>query len=708
MAQAKELCPNLIAQHVATWKEGEDKWAYRDKDAEGKPLGPPDMATHKVSLDPYRLESRRILALIKESLPKNMQKVEKASVDEVYLDLSAHVHSVLLERFPHELGGPPPYDDPTERLPMPPVTALDWKADALIDLHDDDDQGSENGNGTGTAGGKGGRASELDDPDWDDVAILVGSEIVRDVRQAVRDKLRYTCSAGVAGNKTLAKLGSAHKKPNQQTVIRSRAVGHFLSGFKFTKIRLLGGKLGESIVERFGTDTVSDLLKVPVEQLQQRLGEHTGVWVYNIIRGVDASEVNPRTQIKSMLSAKSFRPSIGTFDQAEKWLRIFTADIFARLVEEGVLTNKRRPKTINLHYRQGAQTRSRSSPIPQGRQLDEKALFDLAKHLLSQIVSEGHVWPCSNLSLSVGGFEDGVTGNMGIGAFLLKGEEAQAVNKAAAAAAGCPRTASMAEHGGGNSSDEVHHHKRRRVDTGGQGGGGGGIQRFFVKKGEKDAAACQQGSNGVGLGSDGAATKSHGGETSSKHHHSHKEPTKRGREDEDQGAAVVSGEHESSKGLAIPEGPWARSPTTDEIYQDENAGPKEANHGATMSTGCYMCPRCNASLECSEAEIQSHMDWHFAKELQEQEKQERVLERARERQQQQEQQGGRGDVAFVNRQATAAGGASTSASRSSRNGSHHPQRASGGASSASAAGAAAPRRGRPKKIEAGQSKLRFG
>lgn len=26
VAEAKKLCPNLINQHVATWREGDDKW----------------------------------------------------------------------------------------------------------------------------------------------------------------------------------------------------------------------------------------------------------------------------------------------------------------------------------------------------------------------------------------------------------------------------------------------------------------------------------------------------------------------------------------------------------------------------------------------------------------------------------------------------------------------------------------------------------
>ena len=396
--EALKQCPELILQHVATWKEGDEKWAYHDDSFK-------NMASHKVSLDPYRIECRKILKCIKEALPEKEQRVEKASIDEVFMDLSAHIHTILMERYP-ELRGPAPYDDLTERLPKVPTTVLDWAADALVETGEED--------------------GEDRDPDWDDVCTVIASEIVRDVRKNIKDNLGYTCSGGVARNKMLAKLGSGYKKPNQQTVIRNRAVKHFLSDMKFTKIRMLGGKLGDEAVAMFGTEMVKDLMDQPLDQLK-RLGDDTGSWLYSIIRGEDNSEVNPRTQIKSMLSAKSFRPSINSFEQGVRWLRIFAADIFSRCVEEGVLENKRRPKTINLHHRQGAQTRSRQAPIPQGKPLSEATLFELAKNLLAQVVVDGRAWPCANLSLSVGGFEDGITNNKGIGGFLVRGDEAKAM-----------------------------------------------------------------------------------------------------------------------------------------------------------------------------------------------------------------------------------------------------------------------------------------
>ncbi|KKA18679.1 DNA polymerase eta (Eurofung) [Rasamsonia emersonii CBS 393.64] len=449
-SEAKKRCPELVLQHVATFREGEGgKWAYREDAFRS-------IKTDKVSLDPYRAESRKILSLIKEELSKwrdrlavieggalgqlQPAKLEKASIDEVFIDLSSLVSGVLFERYP-ELREPPTGDDKTAVLPSPPTTALDWHPeDGLVDLDDDE--------------------TEEDDPDWDDIAMLIGSEIVRSVRNAVWEKLNYTCSAGIARNKMMAKLGSACNKPNKQTVVRNRAVQKFLGGFKFTKIRMLGGKLGDQITALFGTEEVSELLKVPLEQFKAKLDDDTATWLYGIIRGEDHSEVNTRTQMKSMLSAKSFRPSINSVDQAEKWLRIFAADLYGRLVEDGILENRRRPRTITLHHRQGAQVRSRQIPIPGGKTIDEALLFELGKTLLGQVVADGQIWPCANLSLSVGGFEDGVANNRAIDGFLVRGQEA----------------ISMGTLGTGRdtSDEQGRAEKRRKVeDT--------GIQRFFKK-----------------------------------------------------------------------------------------------------------------------------------------------------------------------------------------------------------------------------------
>lgn len=202
-----------------------------------------------------------------------------------------------------------------------------------------------------------------------------------------------------------------------------------------------------------------DLLNIPLEKLQSKLDDGAATWVYNVIRGIDRSEVNPRTQIKSMLSAKSFRPTINTSGQAHRWLLILVSDISSRLEEEGVMEGQRRPKTMAMsHKPSGGGGKTRSVPIPLGRPLTKDVLMTLAEGLLKGAESEGRAYPCVGLSLQVTGFEERELGNMGIAGFLVKGEQARMVNK--------ERVESQQE------EDRVV--KRRKV--------GGGIGRFFRKE----------------------------------------------------------------------------------------------------------------------------------------------------------------------------------------------------------------------------------
>ncbi|KAJ5573679.1 uncharacterized protein N7459_008106 [Penicillium hispanicum] len=526
-AEARKLCPNIVLQHVATFREGEGgRWAYRDDSFK-------NIKTDKVSLDPYRAESRKILATMKEELDLwrtheseadlyrltqgLYASLEKASIDEVFIDLSPLVYCGLMRRYP-ELRVSTQDDNRDSELPYPSTTALEWNSeDCLIDLNLQE--------------------SEEDDPDWDDIVMLLAAEIVRSVRNAVWEKLHYTCSAGVARNKMLAKLGSACNKPNKQTVVRNRAITNFLGGYKFTQIRMLGGKLGDQITSFFGTEQVSDLLNVPLDQLRARLDDHTATWLYGTIRGDDRSEVNPRTQIKSMLSAKSFRPSINTVDQAEKWLHIFAADIYGRLVEDGVLENRRRPKVITLHHRT-VQSRSRQIPIPAANTIDENLLFELANTLLRQVVADGQAWPCANLSLSVSNFEDGVNKNRAIEGFLVRGDQAKSLSQSA-------RT---------RDSDYVlgelpPTEKRRRIDE-------SGIKRFFTQSQLDDSPTV---------------------ETES--------PQPRPEQD-------------------------VENPVAEGLGDDL----------ATSTMPQFTCNRCSKSIP--EHEREEHEDWHFAKELEVQDRQE--------------------------------------------------------------------------------------
>ncbi|OAL47861.1 DNA/RNA polymerase [Pyrenochaeta sp. DS3sAY3a] len=387
--EAKRLCPDVVLQHVATWREGELTWAYRPDVTE-------NMAKDKSALDPYRLSSRKCFKLIKKLLPPEpIQRVEKASVDEVFLDLSVQVHGILLKKFP-ELE-----EKSIETfLPIPTLSKpLDWGSDHVAD--------SNQGQST---------------PDWDEVALSIGAGIVRQVRAEVLRIHKYTCSAGISHNKVLAKLGAGFKKPNQQTVVRSQAIPTFLSAHRITKIRGLGGKLGQQVIDLYGSENIPDMLSISLHSLRTKLGLESGTWVYNVIRGQETSIVTPRTAPQSMLSAKTFIPNIQNFEQALKWLRIFAADLLGRLNE---LQDEypRQPTVIAMHHHINGRfgpTRSRQTTIPMGCVIDESAFYTWTKELLRQLCEEGPSWPCASLSVSISGFQDLVQGNQRITSFFSK------------------------------------------------------------------------------------------------------------------------------------------------------------------------------------------------------------------------------------------------------------------------------------------------
>lgn len=159
-------------------------------------------------------------------------QTEKASIDESYLDLTVNVKSLILTRYP-TLASLPEGQTIDSALPTPAELGItiQWNDFGnVIPLRALDDQSLSQ--------------ASIDAEErivtWSDVALSLGAEIVAKCRAEVESRLGYTVSAGLAQNKVLAKLCSAWKKPNAQTILRPLSVASFLRPLNFTKIRGFG------------------------------------------------------------------------------------------------------------------------------------------------------------------------------------------------------------------------------------------------------------------------------------------------------------------------------------------------------------------------------------------------------------------------------------------------------------------------------------
>ena len=87
------------------------------------------------------------------------------------------------------------------------------------------------------------------------------------MRAEVFKQTEFRCSAGIAHNKVMAKLIAGLHKPNKQTLLPSDQINQLFQKISIGKVRGLGGKLGESVMETFNCTTMGDLAKVSLLNL---------------------------------------------------------------------------------------------------------------------------------------------------------------------------------------------------------------------------------------------------------------------------------------------------------------------------------------------------------------------------------------------------------------------------------------------------------
>ncbi|KAI8268739.1 N-acetyltransferase eso1 [Colletotrichum sp. SAR11_239] len=382
--EARRICPDIVLQHVPTWREGDDRWRYRDDVLD-------HLKTDKASLDPYRGVSRKTMHLVRKLLPdKPTPTIERAGVDEFYLDLSAQVHRTLVERFPTLTPTNKSLDD---YLPLPATdTSLQWGKDKVMmpaDLQDPDDV-----------------------LDWDDVVLSIGGSIVRHIREEIKKQLQLTTSAGISCNKMLAKAASRMNKPAGQTIMRRKSIPIIMPTLKATSLSGLGRQLGQKVVKTFGSDNIRDLLQVSLTEMRSQLGAEDGQWVYNAIRGDEKGPVRPRSEVQSLLAAKTFIPKAENLQQADKWLRIFAADLESRLHDLDLDSEMpRRPRTIAVHHHINGRfgpTRSKQAPIPPQLEINKETIFNMLHDLLKDLTEHGESWPCLGVSVSMSNLDSGL------------------------------------------------------------------------------------------------------------------------------------------------------------------------------------------------------------------------------------------------------------------------------------------------------------
>lgn len=124
------------------------------------------------------------------------------------------------------------------------------------------------------------------------------TRIAQAIRQSVQEEIGITVSAGVAGNKFLAKIASDWRKPDGLFVIRPDQVDAFIVDLPVERIFGVGRKTAEKMHAK-GLKTCRDLQTLTRTELAAEFGSF-GERLYSLCRGEDSRPVQSSRRRKSV------------------------------------------------------------------------------------------------------------------------------------------------------------------------------------------------------------------------------------------------------------------------------------------------------------------------------------------------------------------------------------------------------------------------
>ena len=173
--------------------------------------------------------------------------------------------------------------------------------------------------------------------------LNIGSaiEIAKQIKQAIKDELQLTASAGVSINKFVAKIASDINKPDGLTFIGPSSIESFMEKLPVEKFHGVGKVTAEKM-KKMGLHTGADLKKLSLDEMTSRFGK-PGRFYYPIIRGIDERPVQPYRETKSLSAEDTFAYDLTDIDEMNTEL-----DKIARIVCERLLKYELKGRTVTL------------------------------------------------------------------------------------------------------------------------------------------------------------------------------------------------------------------------------------------------------------------------------------------------------------------------------------------------------------------------
>ncbi|TAL30736.1 MAG: DNA polymerase IV [Spirochaetes bacterium] len=183
------------------------------------------------------------------------------------------------------------------------------------------------------------------------------AEIGRKIKDAIQSQTGLTASAGVATNKSIAKIASELDKPDGLTVCPPGREREFLAPLPVKALWGAGKKTVE-ILHTMGLMTIGDVAACTRASLERILGK-MGTHLWTLAQGIDDREISLEWERKSFSEETTFERDVDDEALIEHTLTHLADTLSRRMRRDGL-----RCKTISLKIRvEGFKTYTRSRTL---------------------------------------------------------------------------------------------------------------------------------------------------------------------------------------------------------------------------------------------------------------------------------------------------------------------------------------------------------
>jgi DNA polymerase IV (DinB-like DNA polymerase) len=178
------------------------------------------------------------------------------------------------------------------------------------------------------------------------------------IKREIFNKEKLTCSIGIGPNKLVSKIASDFQKPDGLTAIEEGAVEKFLAPLPVRKLLWVGRKT-EQKLKKIGIKTIGDLASYDPTVLTETFGV-MGTQLYLMAHGIDRSDVEERSEVKSISRDITFEEDTADFEFILK-----TLDRLSEEVHKDILEQKLYFKTVTVKVRyENFETHTHSKTLP--------------------------------------------------------------------------------------------------------------------------------------------------------------------------------------------------------------------------------------------------------------------------------------------------------------------------------------------------------